>query len=122
VIENLRFSARLAGGGDDVEAALTSMGLADCAGQTGRTLSAGQRKRTALSRLMLVKAKLWLLDEPYTNLDAGGIDQVDQLLQTHLSARGACVMSTHGNHRPAAVGESQQRTLDLGPVASAYAA
>lgn len=101
VRENLRFNARLSGGGEKVEEALITVGLADCADQAGRTLSAGQRKRTAIARLLLDSAPLWLLDEPYTNLDTAGIELMDGLLDTHLGAGGSCVMASHGLHRPA---------------------
>lgn len=101
VFENLQFSARLAHGSGAIEPAIAELGLRDCAEQTGRTLSAGQRKRTALARLMLSKCALWLLDEPYTNLDADGVSVMDRLLDGHLAGGGACVMSTHGAHRPA---------------------
>jgi len=104
VRENLRFNARLAHGGDKIKTALAALGLTDCAEQPGRTLSAGQRKRTALARLLLDDTPLWLLDEPYTNLDAGGFEVMDNLLDSHLAGGGACVMATHGAHRPLPAG------------------
>ncbi len=100
VWENLAFYARLSRNTDGAEEAVRRLGLKDCAEQVGRTLSAGQRKRTALARLVLSRSDLWLLDEPYTNLDAAGIALVDSLLDAHLSSGGACVMATHGDHRP----------------------
>ena len=77
------------------------MGLGRVAEQLARTLSAGQRKRCALSRLLLSNSELWLLDEPYSNLDTQGVELVDELLRGHLEAGGACVLATHGAHRPA---------------------
>jgi len=68
--------------------------------QLARTLSAGQRKRCALARLLLGAQELWLLDEPYSNLDQQGVKLVDDLLRAHLEAGGACVLATHGAHRP----------------------
>jgi heme exporter protein A len=100
VRENITFSARLAGAGNDIEPAIEEMGLKGCADQAGGTLSAGQRKRTALARLILVGSGLWLLDEPYTNLDARGVEWMDAALDQHLANGGACVMATHGAHRP----------------------
>jgi len=122
VRENLQFAARLAGG-DDVDTAIAAMDLKPCAGQSGRTLSAGQRKRTALARLVAAKAELWLLDEPYTNLDATGIEGMDALLDRHLGAGGACVMATHGAHRPARAASaaawlSREIALDARPLAA----
>lgn len=122
VVENLQFSARLYGSNANVESAITTMSLDECAEQTGRTLSAGQRKRTALARLLLGKANLWLLDEPYTNLDTDGIALVDRLLDQHLSGGGAAVIATHGAHRPASASDDaswQIREISLGHLEQA---
>lgn len=104
-LENLRFVWQFHGQGGSkagqvVEQALQRAGLSRVAHQPARTLSAGQRKRCALARLLISEAPLWLLDEPYTNLDQGGVELVDQLLLQHLSQGGAAVLATHGEHRP----------------------
>jgi heme exporter protein A len=99
VRENLRFAKSFAGGAVDVEKAIRRVGLAGAASQLARSLSAGQRKRCALARLLLSDAPLWLLDEPYSNLDHAGVALVDTLLGEHLAAGGACVLSTHGELR-----------------------
>lgn len=123
VLENLQFTAAVMGNSAGVEAAIAQMDLDDCAEQVGRTLSAGQRKRTALARLLLSDQPLWLLDEPYTNLDAGGIAVVDRLLDRHLSDGGACVMATHGAHRPAPADRAATwRTTEVELRAAALAA
>jgi heme exporter protein A len=59
-------------------------------------MSAGQNKRLSLARLLLSGAKLWLLDEPYANLDLDGIDLVNRLIQQHIDAQGAVLLTTHG--------------------------
>lgn len=101
VEENLRFHAALGGGGGaSVDPAIHTVGLDLARFQAARTLSAGQRKRCALARLLLCPADLWLLDEPYANLDAEGVALVDRLLADQLAAGGACIMSTHGALRP----------------------
>lgn len=101
VIENLRFMRAFMGSGAvSVDEAVERIGLKRVASQLARTLSAGQRKRCALARLLLNPAELWLLDEPYASLDADGCARVDELLQQHLADGGACVMATHGSHRP----------------------
>jgi heme exporter protein A len=107
VRENLVFMQRfLAGprahvsGGDGLDRVIERMGLGRLPEQLGRTLSAGQRKRCALARLLLSPARLWLLDEPYANLDAQGVELFDTLLEEHVQAGGACIMSTHGTLRP----------------------
>ena len=102
VRENLRFMFRFMDPGPvGVDEAMRHLGLRHVATQLARTLSAGQRKRCALARLLLNPADLWLLDEPYASLDAEGCASLDALLQRHLERGGACVMATHGGHRPA---------------------
>ncbi len=104
-LENLRFVRQFHGSKESScelapEQVLERAGLARVAHQPARTLSAGQRKRCALARLLIAAAPLWLLDEPYTNLDQSGIDLVDQLLLQHLDNGGTAVVATHGEHRP----------------------
>jgi len=79
---------------------IEEIGLTPVALQEGRTLSAGQRKRCSLARLLFCDEALWLLDEPYSNLDGEGIAMLDRILRTHLDAGGACIMTTHGSLRP----------------------
>lgn len=101
VIENLRFMRDFQGVRQrSCTEAMQRLGLGRVKDQLARTLSAGQRKRCALARLLLGDCKLWLLDEPYSNLDQQGVGLVDDILISHLSAGGACVLATHGNHRP----------------------
>jgi heme exporter protein A len=69
---NLQFFAQLSGRQADVEGLLDLTGLASCAHLDVRLLSAGQRRRAALARVLLSGASLWLLDEPQTNLDKAG--------------------------------------------------
>lgn len=101
VTENLAFAAELNGVGTvSVDTAIVDVGLDEARFQAVRTLSAGQRKRCALARLLISPAPLWLLDEPYANLDAQGVELVDRLLAEQIKRGGACVMSTHGALRP----------------------
>ena len=101
VVENLRFMAQFNGRGTStVDTAVQQAGLWQVREQLARTLSAGQKKRCALARLLLCPARLWLLDEPYSNLDEGGISLVDHLLQRHQLSGGLTVLATHGEHRP----------------------
>jgi len=101
VIENLRFMRDFLGTSNrSCEEVINQVGLGRVSEQLARTLSAGQRKRCALARLLLSNTGLWLLDEPYSNLDQEGVDLVDEMLTAHLEAGGACVLATHGNHRP----------------------
>ena len=102
VIENLRFMRDFIGTSTrDVGEVIREVGLGRVAEQLARTLSAGQRKRCALARLLLTENELWLLDEPYSNLDQEGVELVDGMLDRHLDAGGGCILATHGAHRPA---------------------
>ncbi len=74
---------------------LTELGVAQCADLAVRLLSAGQRRRVAFARVILCAAKLWILDEPTTNLDAKGIQLVDAALQTHVATGGAVLVAAH---------------------------
>jgi heme exporter protein A len=96
--ENLGFSCGLHGrrDGADIDAALAGVGLAGYEDEPLRRLSAGQKKRVALARLQLLPAVLWLLDEPYANLDRHGIALVNRLLERHVAAGGAALVSSHG--------------------------
>lgn len=97
-LENLRFAIGLGGlrSGITPQLALASVGLEGYEDQPLRTLSAGQRKRVALARLLLVPVALWLLDEPYANLDREGIELVNRLLDNHARRGGAALITSHG--------------------------
>lgn len=96
--ENLGVSSGLLGRRPDrnPEAALDHVGLAGYDDQLARHLSAGQKKRLSLARLWLSPAPLWLLDEPYANLDLDGIELVNRMIRSHLDEGGAALVTTHG--------------------------
>ncbi len=71
------------------------LGLDGFAGRAVRTLSAGQRRRAALARLGLSQADLWILDEPFTNLDEAGRALVEGWLRRHLREGRLAVVATH---------------------------
>ena len=106
VEENIRFWMRFMGtrkpdlGPELCREVIEEIGLTPVAQQEGRTLSAGQRKRCSLARLLFCDEALWLLDEPYSNLDREGIAMLDRILKAHLDTGGACIMTTHGSLRP----------------------
>jgi heme exporter protein A len=60
-----------------------------------RNLSAGQQRRLALARLLVTRAQLWILDEPFTSLDVYGIQLVEELFQEHISRGGMLAMTSH---------------------------
>jgi heme exporter protein A len=97
-LQNLRFAIGLGGirSGITPQLTLASVGLEGYEEQPLRLLSAGQKKRVALARLLLVPAALWLLDEPYANLDRDGIGLVNRLLETHARRGGAALITSHG--------------------------
>ena len=102
VRENLHFSAQFTSTDNqqDIDALIARMQIADVAEQEARTLSAGQRKRCALARLLLNRDALWLLDEPYANLDQQGMALVDDLLTEHQQQGGVSVVASHGRMVP----------------------
>ena len=79
-----------------IDAVLARMGLKRPADVPARYLSAGQRRRSALGRLLLENRPIWLLDEPYTALDAEGRELVLELIEAHLASGGGVVAAIHG--------------------------
>ncbi|MGS1078766.1 heme ABC exporter ATP-binding protein CcmA [Pseudoxanthomonas beigongshangi] len=94
--------------------ALAMVGLAGYEDALARQLSAGQKKRLSLARLWLSPAPLWLLDEPYANLDLEGINLVNRMISAHLRSGGAALVTTHGAYAAPPV---QTRMLMLGGAA-----
>ena len=84
-------------GGDAaaVAPALAAFDLTPVADVPARMMSAGQRRRLALARLLLAPAPVWLLDEPTVGLDAGARAALERVLASHLAAGGAAVLATH---------------------------
>jgi heme exporter protein A len=97
VAENLDFWGRFLGGeqGSGPDAALDALGLLALSDIPAGYLSAGQRRRLALARLMIVRRPIWLLDEPSSALDAAGQERLLELMQGHLAAGGLILAATH---------------------------
>lgn len=93
VTENLRFAASVSGG--SVAEALAAVGLSHLADLPARMLSAGQKRRLAISRLALSTARLWLLDEPTLGLDHASIDRFGEMLKRFRAGGGMIVAATH---------------------------
>ncbi len=104
VAENLVFWAALRGGSDGAGArtrtALEAFGIPHLADVPGRYLSAGQRRRLNLARILAAPAPLWLLDEPKTALDTDAAGRVDAAVASHRAEGGMVVMSMHGGSLP----------------------
>jgi heme exporter protein A len=79
----------------DVDAALDRVGILSRGDLPARSLSAGQKRRLALARLLLADAVLWILDEPVTNLDSAGIALVEDLITDHVRKGGIAVAAAH---------------------------
>jgi heme exporter protein A len=96
-LENLQFAVRLKrrATADDLRAALARTGVGACADLPARVLSAGQRRRVAMARVLAMRATVWLLDEPYTNLDAAGAELFTELLQSHVAGDGLALVVAH---------------------------
>jgi len=96
VTQNLDFSCRLSGAqGSPYAELLTALSLQECANLEVRYLSAGQKRRTALARILLSGARFWVLDEPFTNLDDAGRKFVEGRLNDHLAAGGLAALAAH---------------------------
>ncbi|MCQ8278223.1 heme ABC exporter ATP-binding protein CcmA [Acetobacteraceae bacterium KSS8] len=91
--ENLRLAAILSG--RPVDPVLDAFDLAPLADLPARLLSAGQKRRTALARVLLGAAPLWLLDEPSLGLDAAAIDRLGAVLAAHRAQGGMVIATTH---------------------------
>jgi heme exporter protein A len=105
--ENLQFWAAVHGQ-TGVEAALAAMDMAHLAGQRAGELSAGQKRRLGLARLLVTGRWLWLLDEPTVSLDTASTARFLAVLRSHLGQGGAAIIATHID-----LGLPEARLLDL---------
>ncbi len=96
LVENLRFETHLrAQSGEDFEEVLKRLDIDRLKRLPIRSLSAGQQRRVALARMLLSRVPLWLMDEPFTNLDREGRALVMDLTTEHLDRGGMCIMAAH---------------------------
>jgi heme exporter protein A len=96
VEENLRMSRALGSEGRlSIPEALDKVRLAGFEDVIAINLSAGQRRRLALARLLVTDSLLWVLDEPFTSLDRHGVHLVEELMTTHVAGGGMLVMTSH---------------------------
>lgn len=109
--ENLDFAQALLGAASaSPDQALAAVGLPHVAALPVGYLSAGQRRRVALARLLVSRRPLWLLDEPASALDTAAQAMLIGLMQQHLSEGGAILAATHGP-----LGLDRARELRIGP-------
>ncbi|WP_312530138.1 heme ABC exporter ATP-binding protein CcmA [Paracoccus sp. (in: a-proteobacteria)] len=109
VTENLRFWAEVFGQ-SEVEPAIARMNLRNLASRPAHMLSAGQKRRLGLARLLVTGRKLWLLDEPTVSLDADSVALFAGVLRDHLASGGGAIIATHID-----LGLPEGRVLDLTP-------
>ncbi len=112
VMENLEFWSAWLGGTGDVRAALRAVGLETLSRLPASYLSAGQKRRLSLARLVAIPRPVWLLDEPSSALDAPAQATLLSLMREHLGEGGMIVAATH-----AAIAIEGIRELRIGPAA-----
>ena len=112
VAENLRFWARFLGQTDTVAATLERLSLSEIEDLPAGYLSAGQKRRLGLARLMVAKRPLWLLDEPTVSLDAASTQVLAGIVAEHIAGGGMAIAATH-----IPLGLAAMRELKLGATA-----
>ena len=111
VTENLMFWAAVFGTGRAaVETAIDRMNLRTLAARPAQNLSAGQKRRLGLARMMLTGRPVWALDEPTVSLDAASVALFAAMVRAHLENGGAAVIATHID-----LGLAEAEILDLAP-------
>lgn len=96
LVENLKFESHLRAQSDeDLDEVLKRLDIDRLKRLPLRSLSAGQQRRVALARMLLSRVPLWLMDEPFTNLDREGRALVMKLTTEHLDRDGMCIMAAH---------------------------
>ena len=109
LLENLRFESGLrCTSMQRLDEVLQKLGLVSLTELPFRALSAGQQRRVGLARMLLANARLWLMDEPLTNLDAAGQELVVNLILEHLQGGGACMLASH---QPVELSSNMQRIV-----------
>ncbi len=96
-LENLALSLALSAAEKNLSPhdALEKVGLKGFDHQLCRTLSAGQRRRVALARLLISPTRLWILDEPFTAIDQKGIGELEQMIADHAKSGGMVILTSH---------------------------
>jgi heme exporter protein A len=115
VAENLGFWAAVHGT-RGIDAAIEAMGLRLLVDRQARNLSAGQKRRLSLARLLVTGRPIWLLDEPTVSLDTASVVRFAKAVQAHLAGGGAVLIATHID-----LGLEAAATLDLAPYRAAGA-
>lgn len=109
--EDLSFWGRLYQVRDKVTAALETVGVSNRANVPTQNLSAGQRKRLALAKLLLSGKPIWIMDEPDAAMDTQGIALIDNLVEQHVKRGGSAIISSHAAPRKIG-GQTRKLTLN----------
>lgn len=113
VCENLRFWADVFGT-RDIDPALAAFDLIPLRDRPAGALSAGQKRRLGLARMVVTGRRLWIMDEPTVSLDAGSVALFAEAVRAHLARGGMAVLATHID-----LGLEEARVLDLAPFKAA---
>ena len=97
--EDLAFWAKLYGMSSLTNRALEKVGLKEKANVPTQHLSAGQKRRLALAKLLISQKPIWIMDEPAAALDSDGTELIDNLVQTHVAKGGAAIIASHSGAR-----------------------
>ncbi len=110
--ENLLFGVgvRRSVTSEEIDQTLARVEIPHCRDLPVRSLSAGQKRRVAIARILLTRPVLWILDEPITNLDVGGIALFERCMAAHLGEGGMILTAAH---QALLAGRSGVRTLEL---------
>jgi heme exporter protein A len=96
VLENLKMSLALSQAGKyTIDQALDKVHLAGYDDSLVQALSAGQKRRLSLARLLITKKSLWVLDEPFTSIDKQGIKLIEAIMHEHISNGGMIILTSH---------------------------
>ena len=109
VTENLSFWADVFGQ-KDISPAIAAFDLEALSDRMAGTLSAGQKRRLGLARLLVTGRPIWVLDEPTVSLDAASVQMFAEAVRTHLKGGGSALMATHID-----LGLAEADVLDVGP-------
>ncbi|MEO1140158.1 MAG: heme ABC exporter ATP-binding protein CcmA [Pseudomonadota bacterium] len=116
VEENLHFWAQVFGQ-KDISLALAAYDLTPLRARPAGLLSAGQKRRLGLARLLVTHRPVWILDEPTVSLDATAVEMFAAVIRAHLASGGVAILATHID-----LGLTEARVLDVSPLRAKRAA
>lgn len=97
--EDLSFWARINSTSALIDVVLNYVGLSDRCDVPTQNLSAGQRRRLALAKLIISQKPIWIMDEPSAAMDASGVNLIDDIIHQHISRGGIAIIASHDSTR-----------------------